>query len=176
MGFAAPTDSAGRFPGSLVLSTRLSLQPGSECIIRSLGPDKKIAQQFAQMGMLPGTHLRIIRITPFGGTLEVSMDEGQHFALRDEELDALDCKMVAMPISANTVKKKQNYRIRSLSGGRTFHQKMAYQGVLPGTIIQIQDLATRPFLIKLLPEGKTVALGEGEAEKIIIEVMSARHE
>lgn len=31
-----------------------ALQARSECIIRSLGPDEKIAQRLAQRGILPG--------------------------------------------------------------------------------------------------------------------------
>ena len=49
-----------------------ALQPSSECIIRSLGPDEKIAQRLAQMGVLPGTQLRIIRVAPLGSTIEVA--------------------------------------------------------------------------------------------------------
>ena len=86
------------------MSTHLNLQAGSECIIRSLGPDKKVAQRLAQMGVLPGSRLRAIRLAPFGETLEVSIDQGQYFALRNEEINVLDCEMVAMPLSDKTVK------------------------------------------------------------------------
>ena len=147
------------------------MQPGSECIIRSLASDKKVAQRLAEMGVLPGSSLRVIRLAPFGETLEVSIDRGQYLALRAEEINALDCEMVAMPLSANTIKKKQNYRIRSLSGGQTFRQRMEQQGIFPGAVIKIRELSGHPFQIELLLEGKRVVLGWGEAEKIIIEVM-----
>ena len=98
------------------------------------------------------------------------MGRGQHIALRYEEIDALDCEMVAIPLSANTVRTDQEYRIRSLSGGKTFVQKMAQQGIVSGVTIQMQDRTGRPFLIKLLPEGKNAVLGQGEADKIIIEL------
>jgi ferrous iron transport protein A len=153
------------------LSTRLTLLPGSECIIRSLGPDKKVAQRLAEMGVLPGSSLRIIRLAPFGETLEVSIDQGQYLALRGEEINSLDCEMVAMPLSAKTVKTDQDYRIRSLSSGKTFQQRMENQGFIPGAVIQIHDHPEHHFLIELLQEEKIVVLGLGEAEKIIIEVM-----
>lgn len=152
------------------------MQPGSECIIRSLGPDKKVAQRLAQMGVLPGSSLRIIRLAPLGETLEVSIDLGQYFALRDEEIKALDCEMVAMPLSAKTVKKDQDYRIRSLSGGKTFQQRMDQKGVIPGIVIQIHDHPVQHFQIELLPERKIVVLGQGEADKIIIEVIGGPEE
>ena len=153
------------------ISTRLSLQAGSECIIRSLGQDKKVARRLAQMGVLPGSSLRVIRLAPFGETLQVSIDQGQYFALRNEEINVLDCEMVAMPLSAKTVKIKQYYRVRSLSGGKTFLQKMEHQGITPGVVIQICELNKLPILIELFQEKKVVALGFGEAEKIIIEVI-----
>ena len=158
------------------MSSRLTLQPGSECIIRSLGQDKKVARRLAQMGILPGSRLRVIRIAPFGETLQVSIDQGQYFAIRDEEINALDCEMVAMPLSDKTVKTEQYYRIRSLFGGKTFQQKMEHQGIIPGVIIQIRELNKPPILIELFQEKKMVALGFGEAEKIIIEVMGATYQ
>ena len=153
------------------MSSRLSLQAGSECIIRSLGQDKTIAQRLAQMGVLPGSILRVIRLAPFGETLEVSIDQGQYFALRNKEINVLDCEMVAMPLSDKSVKIEQYYQIRSLTGGKTFQQKMEHQGIIPGIVIQIRELDKPPILIELLQEKKIVALGFGEAEKIIIEVI-----
>ena len=153
------------------MSTQLILQPGSECIIRSLGSDKKVAQRLAEMGVLPSSTLRVIRLAPLGGTLEVSIDQGQHIALRNEEIDALDCELVAMPLSAKTVKKDQVYRIRSLSSGETFSQRMEHQGIISGAVIRICELSGHPFQVDLLPEGERVALGQGEAEKIIIEAI-----
>ena len=157
------------------MSIPLTLQPGSECIIRSLGPDKKVAQRLAQMGVLPGSRLRVIRLAPFGETLQVSIDQGQYFALRDEEINVLDCEMVAMPLSDKTIETEKYYRIRSLSGGKTFQQKMEHQGIIPGVIIQIRELNKPPILIELFQEKKSVALGSGEAEKIIIEVIDDPH-
>ena len=80
--------------------------------------------------------------------------------------------MVAMPLSAKSVLTVQDYRIRSLSCGKTFQQRMEHQGVIPGGVIQIHDHPVHHFQIELLQEGKIVALGLGEAEKVIIEVMN----
>ena len=108
--------------------------------------------------------------------MQVSIDQGQYFAIRDEEINALDCEIVAMPLSEKTVKTEQYYRIRSLSGGKTFQQKMEHQGIIPGIVIQIRKLNKPPILIELFQEKKMVALGFGEAEKIIIEVMDEPEE
>lgn len=55
--------------------------------------------------------------------MQVSIDQGQYFAIRDEEINALDCEMVAMPLSDKTVKAEQYFQIRSLFGGKTFQLK-----------------------------------------------------
>lgn len=150
-------------------NTRLTLQPGSECIIHSLGADNKIARQLARMGVLPGSRLRVIRLAPLGGTVEVCIDGGQYFALRDEEIEALDCEMLAMPLSASSLVSGRKYRIRALSGGIIFQKKMQQLGVRPGAAIRIHDHPQYGYQIELLPEGKTVELGRGEAEKILVE-------
>ncbi|MCK4842088.1 MAG: ferrous iron transport protein A [Methylococcales bacterium] len=69
------------------MNTRLSLQASSECIIRSLSQDKEVARRLAQMGILPGSRLRVIRLCPLWGNLGgLSIDQGQYFSLRDEEV------------------------------------------------------------------------------------------
>ena len=52
---------------------------------------------------------------------------------------------------------------------------MEHQGVIPGIVIQIRKLNKPPILIELFQEKKVVALGSGEAEKIIIEVIDGPH-
>ena len=47
---------------------------------------------------------------------------------------------------------------------------------IPGIVIQIRELDKPPILIELFQEKKIVALGFGEAEKIIIEVMDEPEE
>ena len=55
------------------------------------------------MGVLPGSRLKVIRLAPFGKTVEVTIDQGQYFALRDEEINVLDCEIVAMPLSGKVL-------------------------------------------------------------------------
>ena len=123
----------------------------SECIIRSLGPDKKTAQRLAQMGILPGTHLRIIRIAPLGGTIEVNDGQGQSFAL---------------------LAKGQTYMIRDLRGGKTFQQRMVAAGLQEGDLIQVREAGVNPIQLHLVDTDRQVSLGKGEAKKIIVEVIN----
>jgi len=149
-----------------------ALQPSSECIIRSLGPDEKIAQRLAQMGVLPGTQLRIIRVAPLGSTIEVADAQGQSFALRQKELEAMTCDPVAMPLVSELLMPGQTYRVRSLLGGKIFRLRMERDGLTKGKLIQIRKTGTKPISVYLVDQDRQVKLGSGEARKIIVEVIS----
>ena len=144
----------------------------SECIIRSLGSNDKTAQRLAQMGILPGTHLRIIRVAPLGGTIEVNDGQGQSFALRQQEVAAMACEPVAMPLVSELVVKGETYMIRDLCGGKTFQQRMAVVGLQKGGLIQIREAGVKPIQIHLVDTDRQVSLGKGEAKKIIVEVIN----
>lgn len=127
-----------------------ALQAESECIICSLGHDEKTAQRLVQMGILPGTHLRIIRVAPLGGTIEVTGGQGQSFALRQEEVAAMTCDPVAMPLASELVIVGHTYRIRVLSGGKTFRQRMEREGFRKGGLIQVRETGVKPIPVYLV--------------------------
>ena len=151
-----------------------ALQAQSECIIRSLGPDEKTAQRLAQMGILPGTHLRVIRVAPLGGTIEVTGNQGQSFALRQQEIAAMSCDPVAMPLATELVTVGQTYRVRVLLGGKTFRQRLEKRGLQEGGLIQVSKTGVKPIPVQLVESDRQIELGQGEAKKIIIEVI--KHE
>ena len=147
-----------------------ALQAQFECIIRTLGSDEKTAQRLAQMGILPGSHLRVIRVAPLGGTIEVMVGQGQSFALRQEEVAAMACDPVAMPLFSELIIAGQNYRIRTLLGGKTFRRRMEKQGIQEGVLVQVNTTGEKPLPVHLVDSGEDVELGEGEAKKLIVEV------
>ena len=147
-----------------------ALQAQCECIIRSLGPDEKTAQRLAQMGILPGSHLRVIRVAPLGDTIEVMVGQAQSFALRQEDVAAMICEPVAMPLLSELVIAGQNYRIRTLLGGKTFRRRMEKEGVQKGILVQANKTGEKPLPVHLADTGEDIELGEGEAKKLIVEV------
>ncbi len=151
-----------------------ALQAQSECIIRSLGTDEKTVQRLAQMGILPGTHLRIIRVAPLGGTIEVTGGQGQSFALRQQEVAAMTCDPVAIPLASDLITVGQTYRVRVMVGGKTFRQRMEREGLQEGGLVQIRKAGAKPIPVHLVDRDRQVELGEGEAKKIIVEVI--KHE
>jgi len=151
----------------------LEQKPGVECIVHSLGSDEKVAQRLAQMGVYPGVTLQIVRIASFGATVEVSIDGSQNFVIRKGELTALNCQVVAMPLTSSDVQLHITYRIRTVSGGRRFQQRMEAQGIHRGLLVKINNRTSPRIELHLIDQKKIVKLGPGEAEKIIIEITDA---
>ena len=124
------------------------------------------------MGILPGTRLRIIRVAPFGGTIEITSGQGQSFALRQQDVAAMACDPVSMPLASELVITGQTYRVRILLGGKTFLKRMEQKGLLVGALVQIQKTGGKPVQVRIVDIDKQIELGEGEAKKIIVEVIS----
>ena len=142
--------------------------PGSECLIRSLDGSTPAANRLSEMGVLPGSRLQVIRLSPLGDTVEVRMEEGEILALRRTDLAHLGCSFTALPLSLAAEQFSGPLRIRRLLGGRGFAERMAQQGLGPGSHLQV--LNRTPHRIRCRQEtGKTIELGAGEAVKIIVE-------
>jgi Fe2+ transport system protein FeoA len=142
------------------------LQAGITCRIRSLGSNPRIADRLAQMGILPGIEVTVLRIGPMGNPLELAVGGSQAIALRASETDTLDCELVSLPLSLAR-SDGQTYRIRALQGGQRYQEKLAAAGLRPGVLLQV--VSNRPWRLQLLPNNACVQLGQGEAEKMIIE-------
>lgn len=140
--------------------------PNAECAIKSFKEDNSFTKRLIQMGVLPGSHLKIIRVGPMGETIEVIIDQGESIALRSEELSSLDCELTAIPLSALTPAPGKKYRIKEYTGGIVFRQKMKERKLSVSDIIEI--IGPPGFKLKL-ENNKTFTLGRGEAEKFIVE-------
>ncbi len=136
-----------------------------ECVINAMDESNPVSKRLIQMGVLPGSRLRIVRVGPLGKTVEVLVDQGESIAMRTDELKLLDCKMTALPLSA--VKNRQNvYKIRNFLGGRGFAEKMRDRNLTVGDRILVKK---KNGYVLLEKTGKLIRIGRGEAEKIMVE-------
>ncbi len=141
------------------------LVPNAEYVINSLDEHSVISRRMIQMGVLPGSNIRILRVGPLGKTVEVLVDQGESIALRTDELKTLNCKLVALPVSA--VKNDNRwYRIRNFLGGRGFHEKMQRRNLAVADLVSVKE--NDGFHLRK-KDGQIVRVGRGEAEKIIVE-------
>jgi ferrous iron transport protein A len=69
----------------------------------------------------------------------------------------------------------ESARIRRLAGGQAFLGRLAPLGFIPGARLQvIQNLGRGPLLVAVC--GARVALGRGEADKILVERLAGKKE
>lgn len=146
------------------------LIPGCRCEIRSLGDNGKAVQRLAQMGVLPGTQLEIVRSSPLGETLEVTSEEGEQFALRRDEMASLDCRVVATPLSSPIIQVGTTYAVLSLKGGRAFRQRMLEKDLQPGSLVHVEQHGPHHLTVSESTQGVIFQLGHGEAKKIIVRI------
>lgn len=145
----------------------MKIVENAECIIQAVKADNKFSERLVQMGVLPGSHLKIIRVGFRGSTIEVMIDQGQSMALRSKEMEMLDCKLIAIPLSALSPDRKK-YKIRNFTGGQGFIQKMKDRKINISDTFEITN--DHPFELKT--KHATIAVGRGEAEKIIVEPLN----
>ena len=139
------------------------IQPNVACRIRSIEGDS--SARLTQMGILPGVEMQIIRTSPFGtGTVEVMIGGADVVALRSDEIESMECDLVALPLSSPAIEQSV-YRVSTLAGGPGFKKKMTALGLVKGT--QVQVISTAPPIVSI--NGREVRLGRGEANKIVVE-------
>ncbi len=146
--------------------SKLKIVPNAECTITAFRGDNATTQRLVQMGILPGSRLRILRIGPMGSTLQILVDQGDSIALRAEELKVLECQNVAFPLSAGNLNRWHRYRVRDFLGGAAFFQKMQARGITIGEIVEVRK---KNGLQLRRQNGSTVTVGWGEADKILVE-------
>lgn len=71
--------------GTIKLS---ELEPGSAAVLREMPSAGMNFLRLREMGMLPGTRLKLIRRAPLGDPLEIEV-RGYHLTLRKEEAEHL---------------------------------------------------------------------------------------
>ena len=153
------------------MKTNFLLQPNTVCRIISLGVNPKVIKRLAQMGILPGMEITIVRVGPLGDPLELAVTQGQNIALRREEFESLDCEVIVLPLTAANPG-AVTYRVRELQGGFGFQRKMADRGLAVGAKLRVQE--AYPYRLYLLPDGRFATVGRGEAEKLLLEPLEER--
>jgi len=143
------------------------LGPHVICRLRALGPESPVARRLAQMGILPGVEVTVVRVSPLGGPVEVVAEGGQSLALRADELRSLECEVVAAPLSRLLDSNAAFFRVRALLGKAGYARKMHERGLAPGASFRLRSL--RPLQLSLSPDGQVVSLGRGEADKLLVE-------
>lgn len=65
-----------------------TLRPGQSCRLVSIEGERAFRRRLMELGLLPGTKLRLVRRMPLGGLLELEV-RGGHLSLRIDEVGHL---------------------------------------------------------------------------------------
>ena len=68
------------------------LSPGQAAEIISIGCDRRISRRLMEMGLLPGTRVRLIRLAPLGDPLELRL-RGYALSVRRAEATRIGTKL-----------------------------------------------------------------------------------
>jgi Fe2+ transport system protein FeoA len=64
------------------------LLPGERAIVRRVHGAPDFARRMSELGLVPGTEIRLIRRAPFGDPIEFVV-RGSHFSIRRDEAEGI---------------------------------------------------------------------------------------
>ena len=70
------------------MSTLYDLNINSEAKIHSLKSNEKFCSRLLELGVIPGTYIRVIKKNPFGGPLQIKLND-YYLAIRKEDAELI---------------------------------------------------------------------------------------
>ena len=135
------------------------LKPGEMGVVIKVGGRGAVHSRLLSMGILPGTVIRVARLSPLGDPIEYEI-RGMFLSLRRAEAEEIDVeKVIPMHILPSGSKAK----IVSLDGGMGFMRNMASIGISPGKVVEIIK-GCCPMRVRT--EKGEFYIGRGEAYRI----------
>jgi len=64
------------------------LAPGSRGVVRVVAAENGARRRLLEMGFVPGTQLRVVRLAPLGDPMQIEL-HGYHISLRRSEAQAI---------------------------------------------------------------------------------------
>lgn len=75
-------------PHQIMSRTLNTLQPGDETTVLELNGEAEATSRLMELGLLPGTKLKVVRYAPLGDPIEVLV-RGYHLSLRRGEASGI---------------------------------------------------------------------------------------
>jgi ferrous iron transport protein A len=66
-----------------------SVGVGDWCVIRGVRCARAVARRLLEMGLLPGTRVKVVRVAPLGDPIEIEL-RGYALSIRHAEANAID--------------------------------------------------------------------------------------
>lgn len=71
---------------------------GALAVVRSVECDRLVRRRLLELGLLPGTHIEVVRRAPLGDPIELSL-RGYRLSIRADEARAIGVERVASPLA-----------------------------------------------------------------------------
>ena len=60
------------------------LRPGVAAVVQAVGGDRAFRRRLMEMGLVPGTRIRLVKVAPFGDPMEIELRHGRISIRRHE--------------------------------------------------------------------------------------------
>ena len=60
------------------------LRPGVAAVVQAVGGDRAFRRRLMEMGLVPGTRIRLVKVAPFGDPMEIELRHGRLSIRRHE--------------------------------------------------------------------------------------------
>ncbi|ADD08244.1 ferrous iron transport protein A [Candidatus Aciduliprofundum boonei] len=137
------------------------LRPGETGVVTKVTGTGAIHRRLLAMGILPGTVIRVARLSPFGDPIEYEI-RGVFISLRRSEAEYVEIDRI---VPLHLIPAGEKVRIVILDGGMNFIRNMGSIGISPGKIIEIISPCC-PMRVRT--ELGEYYVGRGEAYRIYV--------
>ena len=73
------------------MTTLAALKVGGQARVESIAGDDEISVRLMEMGLVPGTNIRVVALAPLGDPLEIEL-RGYRLSLRKSEAERVEIK------------------------------------------------------------------------------------
>ncbi|MCD6370153.1 MAG: ferrous iron transport protein A [Thermoplasmata archaeon] len=141
---------------------RLSdLQPGENALVVRVGGFGPIHRRLLSMGILPGTVIKVVRISPLGDPVVYEI-RGAFISLRRSEAEQVEVEKIA-PL--HLIPPGSRVKVIIVDGGMGFIQNLHKMGISPGRVIEVVK-ACCPMVVRT-PLGQ-FTIGRGMAYRVYV--------
>ena len=137
---------------------------GTKVKIVSVNFQPELQGRILGLGFVPGSIVEVIREAPFGDP-RVYMVHGKMITLRKNEADLIEVKPIDRSFPLSMAEAGKRYVVKAFLGGPIFLSRIKSMGVDIGSLIEVKS----KFPVIAFVNGKTVKIGMGMAEKILVE-------
>lgn len=102
--------------------TLKDLQIGKSAIIETVGGEGALRQHFLDMGVIPGTRVKVVKLAPMGDPMELRI-HGYELTLRLADADKIEITPIDEVVDSKEPKKRKHHEHPGLGEDGRFHSK-----------------------------------------------------